>query len=74
MVTDSDELREWVSNFCNHGRHDHLLHGMVVDENGDKKFSRSEITGMIIGMIQCILLMIAVPIYLLVFLAAVAGN
>ena len=29
MVTDSDELREWVSNFCNHGRHDHLLHGMV---------------------------------------------
>jgi dTDP-4-amino-4,6-dideoxygalactose transaminase len=29
MVTDSDELRAWVSNFCNHGRHDHLLHGMV---------------------------------------------
>lgn len=30
--------------------------------------------GMVIGMIQCILLMIAVPIYLLVFFAAVAGN
>jgi dTDP-4-amino-4,6-dideoxygalactose transaminase len=29
VVTDSDELREWVSNFCNHGRHDHLVHGMV---------------------------------------------
>jgi dTDP-4-amino-4,6-dideoxygalactose transaminase len=29
VVTDDDQLHGWVSNFCNHGRHDHLLHGMV---------------------------------------------
>ena len=29
VVTDSDDLRAWVSNYCNHGRHAHLLHGMV---------------------------------------------
>lgn len=29
MVTDSDDLAAWVNSYCNHGRHDHLMHGMV---------------------------------------------
>ena len=29
MVTDDDALRERVSNFCNHGRHNHLIHDVV---------------------------------------------
>jgi dTDP-4-amino-4,6-dideoxygalactose transaminase len=29
VVTDQDDLAEFVRSFCNHGRHDHLVHGMV---------------------------------------------
>ncbi|MEZ4386831.1 MAG: DegT/DnrJ/EryC1/StrS family aminotransferase [Candidatus Krumholzibacteriia bacterium] len=29
VVTDDDELAAFVSSYCNHGRHDHLVHGMV---------------------------------------------
>ena len=29
VVTDQDDLAAWVSSYCNHGRHDHLVHGMV---------------------------------------------
>jgi dTDP-4-amino-4,6-dideoxygalactose transaminase len=29
MVTGQAELAEFVSSYCNHGRHDHLMHGMV---------------------------------------------
>ena len=29
VVTDQDELAAFVSSYCNHGRHDHLVHGMV---------------------------------------------
>jgi dTDP-4-amino-4,6-dideoxygalactose transaminase len=29
VVTDQDELQAFMSSYCNHGRHDHLMHGMV---------------------------------------------
>ncbi len=29
VVTDQDDLAAYVSSYCNHGRHDHLVHGMV---------------------------------------------
>jgi dTDP-4-amino-4,6-dideoxygalactose transaminase len=29
VVTDDDDLAAKVSSWCNHGRHDHLVHGMV---------------------------------------------
>jgi len=29
VVTDDDDLAAFVSSYCNHGRHDHLVHGMV---------------------------------------------
>ena len=29
VVTDDDELAAHVSSYCNHGRHEHLVHGMV---------------------------------------------
>jgi dTDP-4-amino-4,6-dideoxygalactose transaminase len=29
VVTDDDEIAAYVGSYCNHGRHDHLVHGMV---------------------------------------------
>jgi len=29
VVTDDDAIAEFIGSYCNHGRHDHLVHGMV---------------------------------------------